>query len=132
MNNADSNIIASYLFGSYATGKATKLSDIDIAVLLDETMDRKNYLNMKLLLLANLSSCLGTEKIDVVILNEATPDLAYNVIKDGVLLFERQGSKGQQVTFKARTFDRYFDYLPVKKMFSEVLSTRIREGRYGG
>lgn len=131
-NNTNSEIISVYLFGSYATGKASEQSDIDIAVLLCESVDRKKFLAKKLLLLADFSSCLGTERIDLVILNEATPELAYNVIKDGCMLFERKGTRTQLVDFKARTFDRYFDYMPVKKMFSEALSRRIREGRYGG
>ena len=58
--------------------------------------------------------------------------MAYSVIKDGALVFEQQDTRGQFVSFKAKTYDRYFDYLPVKRIFSEALSTRIREGRYGG
>jgi hypothetical protein len=88
--------------------------------------------NIKLDVMADLSSCLGAEWIDLVILNEAPHDLAYSVIKDGTLVFEHQDTRGQLVSFKARTYDRYFDYLPVKRLFSEALSTRIREGRYGG
>lgn len=130
--NYDNNIIALYLFGSYATGKASNLSDVDVALLLDEAVANSDYLSRKLLLLADLSSCLDIERVDVVILNEAPPELAYNVIRDGELLFENQDRRGQLVSFKARTFDRYFDYLPVKKIFSEALSKRIREGRYGG
>lgn len=132
INNMNSEIISLYLFGSYATGKATERSDIDIAVLLSESIERKDFLSIKLRVLADFSSCLGSERVDVVILNEATPELAYNVINEGTMLFEREKTRTQLVDFKARTFDRYFDYMPVKKMFSEALSRRIREGRYGG
>ena len=125
-------IIASYLFGSYATGKTTKLSDIDIAVFLDSEVEKSSYFDIKLDLLADLSSSLGTDNVDLVILNEATPELAYSVIKEGILVYEEQEARGQLVSFKAKTFDRYFDYLPTKRIYAEALSARIREGRYGG
>jgi len=36
---------AAYLFGSQATGKATKLSDYDFVVLLNEKVEKINTLN---------------------------------------------------------------------------------------
>ena len=132
LKNADSPICALYLFGSYATDRTTPLSDIDLAILLEQSESRENYFKHRLNLMAEFSSRLGTEKVDVIILNNATPDLAYNIIKDGQLLFKRPETRGQLVVFIARTYDRYFDYLPVKKLFSLALTQRVKEGRFGG
>jgi len=38
-----------YLFGSVAEGKEGKLSDVDLAVFLDESLNKKEILNMKLI-----------------------------------------------------------------------------------
>lgn len=132
LKNADISICALYLFGSYAADRTTPLSDVDLAILLEQDEPGKNYFKHRLNLMAELSSRLGTEKVDVIILNEATPDLAYNIIKDGQLLFERPETRGRLVDFIAKTYDRYFDYLPVKKLFSLALTQRIKEGRFGG
>jgi predicted nucleotidyltransferase len=132
LKNAETPICALYLFGSYAAGRATSLSDIDLAILLEQAEPRENYFKYRLNLMAEFSSQLGTEKVDVIILNDATPDLAYYIIKDGQLLFKRPEKRGQLVAFIARTYDRYFDYLPAKKLFSAALIQRIKEGRFGG
>ncbi len=125
-------ITALFLFGSYATGRQTALSDIDLAVLFDKSVEEERYLPERLRLMGELSTILGTDIVELVVLNEAPPGLAYRVIRDGELLFVRDECKSQVVDFKVRTMDRYFDYQPVQKIFSEGLARRIREGSFGG
>ncbi|MFZ5640758.1 MAG: type VII toxin-antitoxin system MntA family adenylyltransferase antitoxin [Bacillota bacterium] len=126
------DIAAFYLFGSYASGRPTPISDIDFAVLFDNSVNRDQFLTRKLQLMGDLSTVAGIDKIDLVILNEAPPGLGYRVVKDGRLLFLRDEAKAQLVAFKVRVLDRYFDYQPVQKVFSEGLSRRIKEGKFGG
>lgn len=125
-------IIAFYLFGSYAAGRPTPLSDIDLAVLFNESVDEKEYLIERLKLMGEVSTILGLDAVELVVLNELPPGLAYRVIKDGELLYTREEAKKQLVDFKVRTMDRYFDFQPVQRMFSEALARRTREGGFGG
>ncbi len=108
------------------------MSDIDLAVLLDKSIERERYLAERLRLMGELSTILGTDAVDLVVLNESPPGLAYRVIRDGELLFAPEEGKGQLVDFKVRTMDRYFDFQPAQRIFSEGLARRIREGSFGG
>ncbi len=128
----DGQIIALYLFGSYAFGRPTPLSDVDIAVLFDKSVERERYLPERLRLMGELSTILGTDRVELVVLNEAPPGLGYRVIRDGELLFTKNDTKNQLVDFKVKIMDRYFDFQPAQKIFSEGIARRIREGSFGG
>ncbi|MGC9336910.1 MAG: nucleotidyltransferase domain-containing protein [Candidatus Cloacimonadia bacterium] len=45
-----------YLFGSVAEGKEGKLSDVDIAVFLDESLSKKERVDLQLKLISGLMS----------------------------------------------------------------------------
>lgn len=66
-----------YLFGSYVHGTVTPLSDIDIAVLYQPTVDRDKTESA---LFAELSLLLKSDNIDLVDLNQATPLLAHRAV----------------------------------------------------
>lgn len=125
-------IIALYLFGSYAADRPTPLSDIDLAVLFDKSAEHEIYLPERLRLMGEMSTVLGTDRIELIVLNEAPPALGYRVIRDGELLFSENDAKSQLVDFKVRTIDRYFDFQPTQRIFSEGLARRTREGGFGG
>jgi predicted nucleotidyltransferase len=125
-------ILAVYLFGSYAAGRQTLLSDVDIAVLFFRTIKPEQILSERLRLLGELSIILGRDDIDLVVLNEAPPALGYRVIKDGQLLYTRDGAKSQLIDYQVRVMNLYFDYLPTQKIFSDGLARRLKGGNFGG
>lgn len=129
---ADSDISAVYLFGSRAEGRQNINSDIDIAALLAADFPQSKYFEKKLALLALASAELRTDEVDLVILNQAPPSLVYQVFSMGKLLFEKEGQKKWRVSFQARAYDRYFDFMQVEKIMHDGLIRRIREGRFGG
>ncbi|MEG3072163.1 MAG: nucleotidyltransferase domain-containing protein [Candidatus Syntrophopropionicum ammoniitolerans] len=67
----DQDIVAIYLFGSFAAGMQTPLSDIDLAIILDHNLPPSRYFKKKLDLLAIVTSLLKTDAVDLVILNQA-------------------------------------------------------------
>ncbi|MBI5152025.1 nucleotidyltransferase domain-containing protein [Candidatus Peregrinibacteria bacterium] len=96
-----------YFFGSKAKGNAGPLSDYDFAVYLDEK-DKKKMFAHKFQLQDKLSRYFKTDKVDVVILNAVeSPELKYNIIKDGKLIFEREPFK---VMVEPRILNEYFDF----------------------
>jgi predicted nucleotidyltransferase len=83
----DNDISLTYLFGSFASGKMKKLSDVDIAVLLKEGIEP---LEKQLNLLADITCILKTDEVDLVILNRAHIALQYTIISEGKLLVNRE------------------------------------------
>jgi len=69
------------LFGSAASGRTHKRSDIDLAFLYDKPVD--------ILLLTNrIISILRSDTIDVVDLRRASPLLKFAIARDSALLYE--------------------------------------------
>jgi len=77
-----------YLFGSVAEGKEGKLSDVDIAVFLDESLSKPERFNLQLKLISGLTSIMKTDRIDLTVMNNAPLLLKYNIIKHGKILKE--------------------------------------------
>ena len=96
-----------YLFGSRATNKIGPLSDYDFALYLDEK-DRKKISEIKLDVLDKMARVLKSDKIDLVILNIIeSPELKYNIIKEGRLIFKKDPFK---VLVEPRILTEYFDF----------------------
>lgn len=124
-------IDAVYLFGSRASGKSGSLSDVDIGVLLN--MDRvkpKDLFRTRLNLITQAMETCGRSNVDLVLLNEATPLLAYEVINGGKLAYERNHQ--HRVFYEADALRRYFDFQPFFYTARQYLKRHLREGSYGG
>lgn len=117
-------VLAAYLFGSVARGQATHLSDVDVAVLLDPSLGAEARVERQLALMLALDDVADRE-VQVTVLNDAPPSLAYRVIREGKLLYE--GDRLQRVAFEARTLQIYFDIQPMLEYHREVLLEQIQE-----
>jgi hypothetical protein len=73
-----------------------------------------------------LACALGTDRIEVVVLNSAPVELAYTVIAQGERLYERDVST--RVEFEADVMSRYGDYLPVLRALREDVLRGDRDG----
>jgi predicted nucleotidyltransferase len=107
---ADRRIAAAYLFGSRATGEATERSDIDVAVLVFPEEAKSFGLWEELGLEAELSLRLGTDRVDVVVLNRCPLPLAYNIVAKGQVIYEADAITNMD--FVEHTLDLYFDFAP--------------------
>ena len=104
---SNSQIKLVYLFGSQVNGTAGPLSDYDFAFYIDEK-DKKKLFDLKLDLIGKLSQIFKSDKIDVVILNMVeSPELKYNIIKDGKLIFEREPYR---ILIEPQILNNYFDF----------------------
>ena len=111
-----SEIVLAYLFGSAATDRTHRLSDIDIAVLVDEEEYAEQNALAPYGYRAELSSRLGEilqrDAVDVVLLNSATPLLAHEVVRTGKLLLCRDDDG--RVDFEVRVHQVYADTRPLR------------------
>ncbi len=120
----ESAILAAYLFGSYISGNPNRYSDIDIAVLFDNAVNPKEYTDKQIDMVVDLSRLLGREA-DVIILNRAGSFLKYNVLKNGLRVYERPDRNGR--SFEARAMVEYFDFLPIKNRIEEGILSKIKK-----
>jgi len=81
------NIVFAYLFGGLARGEPKPLSDVDIAVYLDD--ENKNTADFKLALIAALTRELNTDELDLVILNTVPLSLAGRIQESMQVLVDK-------------------------------------------
>lgn len=109
---APAGIVAAFLFGSHARGASHADSDVDVAMLLDHASYRA--LGDPLDLRARLGSALihvtGSDHVDVVLMNEATPPLNKVILDEGRSLVVRDERALEQ--FRLVTYSRAFDLQP--------------------
>ena len=104
--NKQKHVKLAYLFGSVAEGKEGKLSDVDIAVFLDESLSKKERFDLQLKLISGLMSILKTDRIDLIVMNDAPLLLKYNIIKRGKIL---KDSIETRVKVESRILSDYLD-----------------------
>lgn len=118
-----------YLFGSRVTGRAGPESDYDLGVLTDRAGDSPSR---RAALEHVLAVMLEIEKPDLVWLAAAPVELAFAVISQGRLLFER--NIAARVEYEAQIMSRYYDYLPIlRAQRAEILAggkSGVRIQRY--
>ena len=124
----DSDIDVAYLFGSHAMGMATPLSDIDIGILLGEHVPREDYFNRRLYYIGRCTEGLRTDKVDVVILNDAPLLLAYEAVKNRKILVERNSE--HRVTFEVDRINRYLDFKPLLDVQVQYVKNQLAQGTY--
>jgi len=119
--NTQPKVVFAYLFGSLAGGTPKPLSDVDIAVFVD---DCKNFSETKLEILEKLTDVLQTDEIDLVVLNTASLPLAINILKKKRVLVDKQPYVRH--IFESLTMRKYFDF-SIKE--SAILKRRYMNGR---
>ena len=100
-------MVCAYLFGSQARGSARATSDLDIGVLLKREAARADPLGLRLG--GDLERLLG-EAVDAVVLNTASPDLVHRVLRDGIILLDRDPAA--RIRFEVATRNAWFDLQP--------------------
>ena len=126
---AERRVLALYLFGSAAGDRRTRLSDIDIAVLLPDSVPKGEYLDRRLEMTVELMGLLHEDDIDLVILNEAPPLLKHRVVTRGRVVFCRDERARNR--FEARVILEYLDFKPVLELQYRYMKRRLEEGRFG-
>ena len=103
-------ILEAYLFGSQARRQAQPHSDIDVAVYIDEARAGDGAWGYQAQLTTDLMVALGSNDVDVVVLNKASILLYHRVLRDGVRLMSRDLKA--TTTRAGQALSRYFDFLP--------------------
>jgi uncharacterized protein len=122
-------VIAALLFGSQAQGKAGPLSDVDVAVWLDPGLSDAERFRRRLELTGHAASALGTNEVDLVVLNDAPPLLKHRALRSAVRLLERDPVL--RLRLESRAVAEYLDTKPMRDRLTRAMRRRIDEGRFG-
>jgi len=117
--NKRQDILLAFLFGSFVSKHIRLSSDVDIGILFNSVpdLDATNDITEK------LSSMLQRE-VDLVILNQASPVLKMQVLKNGILLFASDRRHFHH--FFTDTINQYDDLKQTRKTCEEsILKGRI-------
>ncbi len=114
-----------YLFGSMAEGKAGILSDIDIGVYLSGSLTKAQRNHKRIELIGSLATLLQSDSIDLLIINDTSPVLSFEIIKPNVLIHARDHSL--RVDVEHRIMSTYLDWKYYEDRLNQNLLKRIME-----
>lgn len=123
------DVVAAYLYGSQARGRAGPLSDVDLAVWLDPALDRHQRWKTMIELMGSAGECLDTNEVQVVVLNTAPPLLVDRALRHGIRLADNAPTK--RIRLETRAALDFLDLEPLRKRLSGEVSRRIEEGHFG-
>lgn len=106
------------LFGSAASGKTHRNSDIDIAFLFEKSVDILELTNTVIRLLHN-------DNVDVIDLRRASPLLKFSVVKKGKLLFEKSPVEFNE--FCSLAFRMYVDTQKLRDAHAKFIKQYLNE-----
>jgi uncharacterized protein len=112
-------LAAAYLYGSVARDEARPGSDVDVGVLFVED-PRPTLAGLPTRVEAELAELLHAN-VQVVSLNSAPVDLVQRVLRDGVLLLDRDRSR--RIAFEVRSRNAYWDILPILERYRRPRAT---------
>jgi predicted nucleotidyltransferase len=123
-------IVAAYQFGSTVRGQESPLSDLDIAILVDDKRAPSGLelLRIELLLAHELQKHLGVPEIDLVTLNSLKLPLQHGILRTGRLIYDADPK--YRVGFTQRVIEAYLDFQPTLQLISQY-HTRGRLRRCG-
>ena len=112
----DSNVIFAYLFGGLLKDRQSPLSDVDIAVYI------KNIKNLDYLdLFDKTTNVLGTDEVDIVVLNTSPISLTGRILQNRKILIDKDPFLRHR--YESITLRKYFDFA--------IKERDILERRYG-
>ena len=115
------------IFGSAASGNDSNLSDIDVAIYSDPSLDLLDFGR----LITQIEQ-IAQRKVDLVELNgliKSNNLLAYNIITNNKLIFIKDQNLFTQ--YKRDSFLTYFDHTFFRNKFNSMLNRRIESTRFG-
>src|SRR5262249_11071946 len=104
-------------------------SDIDVAVYLREPRPPASACGYVAELTSALMRALATNRVDVVVLNDAPPLLYHRVLRDGIRILSRDVR--DTTTREGHALSRYCDFLPQLRKIDAAHHARIQGGHFG-
>jgi predicted nucleotidyltransferase len=120
--SARPEILEAYLFGSHARGAGQPHSDIDVAVFVDGEQVEPGRFGYRSELTSVLMGALGSNAVDVVVLNGAPPLLYHRVLRDGLRVMAR--NLRSTTVREGQALSRHCDFVPHLAKIDAILGAR--------
>ena len=118
-------VAAVYVYGSVARGTATTLSDVDLALLLTDSVSPYDRLQIELSVQGDIEIACGSLAVDVRAINDAPLMVQGTVVQEGRLVYERD--RARRIGFEVMTRKLFFDLEPVARRLRTAFLKRVRE-----
>ena len=126
--DAKATILAVYLFGSVLKDeKFKKNSDIDLAFLVDQVLYKQDPLmaSSPAYLVATHIGLMLNRKTDVVVLNSASIETAYQIVTNGKVIYETDHDR--RIEYEIVLKGLYFDFKPFLDKLRQHAILRISD-----
>ena len=123
-------IVAAYQFGSTVRGQEGPLSDLDIAILVDDKRapSALDLLRIELILAHELQKYLGVPEIDLITLNRQKLHFQHAILRTGRLIYDADPK--YRIRFTQKIIEAFLDFQPTLKLIGQY-HTRGRLRRCG-
>ncbi len=123
-------IEALYLFGSHAEGIANSLSDVDLGVLLSNQVSSEEYFDIRRRYNIMFADVLKADNVDVVVLNGAPVQLAFQIIAPRAIVFERDPDS--RAHFEMGITRKFLDFRPFLETRKAYVRRQLLQGEFFG
>jgi predicted nucleotidyltransferase len=118
-------LIAAYLFGSYAREQQDQVSDIDIALLFHHELSDEQVDKLELSIWQKLTAILRTDEIDLLVLNDAPLSMQFEIIRTGKTICNNDNN--QRTDFEVLTCARYWDFKKLRDEYDRYSLKRLKQ-----
>ncbi len=110
-------VVAAYVYGSVARGTVLPTSDVDIALVLTESLPPYEGLQLELTIEGEVEEASGISPVDVRVINDAPLLVKGRILQEGIRVYE--GGRQKRIAFEVLTLQQYHDFQPSSGHSSE-------------
>ncbi len=103
-------VVAAYVYGSVARGTVLPTSDVDIALVLTESLPPYERLQLELTIEGEVEEASGISPVDVRVINDAPLLVKGRILQEGIRVYE--GDRQKRIAFEVLTLQQYHDFQP--------------------
>lgn len=123
-------VVLGYVFGSYARGEITPLSDVDVAVVFGNEVPRDNYFKRELAIAGDLGKLLSVDRVDIVNLKTVLhPLLRQRAGLRGVCILDEDHES--RLSLERQMLQEYEDTQRLRNVQSKILHNQLQQGTFG-
>ncbi len=121
-------VIAAYIYGSVARGTVLPTSDVDVALVLRQSLPPYERFQLELAIEAEIEDATGLSPIDVRVINDAPIRVRGRIIRDGILVYE--GDRRQRLIWQVQTYQQFLDFEPFARRIEQAFIAHLQR-KYG-
>lgn len=120
----ENGVLVAYLYGSVAQGKTHAHSDVDVAVVFEQSVPQSEHFRKRVALIGKLMDLLHLDEVDVVPLNRGPLLLTKEVLRHPVILYV--ADEVEATEFELKALGLSYDFMPILDSYIEEMSSRIK------